>query len=102
MRALLFLSIGLILTGCDNRKVKFSGLNDLVVGVHQIVLYENGEFYLELGAGGAEGKYEIVNDTIRLDYYDKPDNWPAKVLMTKEYFVTISDEGHQSAVKIKR
>jgi hypothetical protein len=101
MRTLLFVSIGLMLTGCENRKVRFAGLNDLVVGVQQIVLYENGEFYLKLGAGGAEGKYEIVEDTVRLNYYDKPDNWPVKMLMTEEYFVTIGDEG-QSAVKIKR
>jgi len=54
MRTLLLMSIGLMFTCCENRKVKLTGLNDLVVGVQQIVLYENGEFYLELGAGGPD------------------------------------------------
>lgn len=94
--------IFLALTACETRTVKFSGLNDLVVGVQQIVLYENGEFYLELGAGGKEGTYEISNDTIDLDYYDEQKNWPEQVVMTEEFFQTVLTEKHNRTIKIQR
>ncbi len=102
MKTIQFILILLVVTACENRKVKYSGLNDLVIGVHQIVLYENGEFYLELGAGGVEGKYELSNDTVMLAYYDKPKNWPDQILMTSEYFETVRNEGHQHTIKIHR
>ena len=90
------------MSSCENRNVKYSGLNDLVVGVQQIVLYENGEFYLELGAGGVEGNYQIQNDTIFLEYKKKPENWPDKILMTDKYFLTIENVKHKKPVKINR
>lgn len=93
--------IVLIFFACERRTVKYSGLNDLVVGVHQVILYENGEFYLELGAGGEEGKYELKNDTVILSYYDKPENWPDKLLMTDDYFSTIYNNTSR-VIKIKR
>ena len=89
-------------SSCETRTVKHSALNDLVVGVHQVVLYENGEFYLELGAGGAEGTYTILHDTVNLNYFDKPENWPDRLLISDEYFQTISTHQHKRSIKIKR
>ena len=102
MRTILLIFIIAILSSCENRKVKYSGLNDLVVGVQQIVLYENGDFYLELGAGGVKGNYQIQNDTILLDYKSKPENWPDKILITDDFFLTIENEEHKKLVKINR
>jgi hypothetical protein len=58
--------------GCHNKKVKYSAFNDLFLGAQQVVLFDNGEFYLELGAGGAEGRYTLQKDTVFLNYYEKP------------------------------
>lgn len=82
--------------------VKYSGLNDLVVGVQQVILYENGEFYLELGAGGTEGTFKIEHDTVYLTYYKQPKNWPDKLLIIKKYFTTVINDGHKVPVKILR
>ena len=90
------------MTSCESRKVKYSGLNDLVIGVQQIVLYENGEFYFELGAGGAKGNYQIQNDTVILEYKNKPQDFPDKILMTENFFQTIENEEYKKIVKIKR
>ena len=90
------------LTACETRTVKFSGLNDLVFGVHQIVLYDNGEFYLELGAGGKEGTYEMHNDTIDLNYADEQEKWPDQILMTEKFFQTIPTDEHTRTIKIHR
>lgn len=87
---------------CDSRKVKYSGLNDLVVGVQQVVLYENSDFYLELGLGGTDGIYKIQNDTVFLNYDIKPDKWPDKILITEKYFETISINRKTNAIKIWR
>ena len=87
---------------CENRSVKHLGLNDLVVGVQQIVLYENAEFYLELGLGGTAGTYTIKNDTVYLHYEDKPQEWPDKLLMTDDYFITINSNSRREPTKIKR
>ena len=91
-----------ILISCNNRKIKYSGLEDLFVGAHQILLYDNNEFRLELGAGSNEGKYEIRNDTIFLKYYENGENWPSRVVMTPYYFFTIDDSGSNFPIKIKR
>jgi hypothetical protein len=98
--ALIFLSI--LFFSCEKREIKYTGLNDLAIGVQQIILYENGEFYLELGAGGAEGIYEIKSDTVFLTYFDNPENWANKILMTKSYFITINDASLKAPIKIKR
>ncbi len=91
-----------IATSCETRTVKYSALNDLVAGVHQVVLYENGEFYLELGAGGTEGTYTILDDSVALHYFDKPEGWPDHLLMTKEHFQTIPTTEHKNSIKINR
>jgi hypothetical protein len=102
MRLLHLTIIFLWLTACETKTVKFSGLNDLFVGVNQIVLYDNGEFYLELGAGGKEGTYEIHSDTIDLDYAYKQENWPDQILMTEKFFQTIPTDEHTRTIKIHR
>ena len=85
----ILLSFFLFTISCEQRIVKYSGLNDLVVGVQQVVLYQNGDFYLELGLGGTEGTYRIKNDTVYLNYDDKPQGWPDKLLMTKDFIILI-------------
>lgn len=96
------ISILLLLFACESRTVKISGLNDLVVGVQQIVLYENGEFYLELGAGGKTGKYEIIQDTVYLSYNGQPESFPTRILITEEFFVTINNKKDIKPIKISR
>ena len=95
-------ALTLLMSSCETRKVKYSGLNDLTIGVQQIILYENGEFYLELGAGGKVGAYEIVNDTINLEYSEDGGNWPDQILMTKEYFRSIANKNHHRPFQIQR
>jgi hypothetical protein len=58
-------------SACKTRTVKYSGLNDLMVGVNQVVLYTNGEFFLELGSGGNKGNYTIISDTVYLRFVEK-------------------------------
>lgn len=96
---ILFLFIGL---SCEFRKVKDSGLNDLVVGVQQFIMYENGDFILELGLGACDGKYKITGDTIYLNYDEINNDWPDKILISKKYFITIPKTGHTDTVKIDR
>ena len=96
------ISILLLLFACESRTVKLSGLNDLVVGVQQIVLYENGEFYLELGAGGKTGSYDVIKDTVYLLYNEPQESFPTRVLITDDFFVTIPDEQHSNSIKIRR
>lgn len=95
------LSFFLLTISCEQRIVKYSGLNDLVVGVQQVVLYQNGDFYLELGLGGTEGTYRIKNDTVYLNYDDKPQGWPDKLLMTKDYFMPIDFYNNGRLIKIE-
>ncbi|WP_156180692.1 hypothetical protein [Rufibacter radiotolerans] len=91
-----------IFSSCEYREVKYSGLNDLVAGVQQVVLYDNGEFYLVLSLGGTEGTYEIKNDTVHLVYTDKPENWPDKLLITDNYFITINSNSSIKPIRIRR
>ena len=70
MRLITVLFLVLLLCACDSRKIKHSGFEDLLLGSYSIILYENNEFFLELGAGGTEGKYGSRNDTVFR--YDKP------------------------------
>lgn len=102
MNQISLIALILILLSCEKQTVKYSGLNDLVVGAQQVVLYENGEFYLELGAGGNEGTFKIINDTVYLEYFKKPENWPDKLLITDEYFSTIMNDGQDKPIKIRR
>ena len=103
MKQLLFLFC-LITVCCKQRNIVHSGLNNLVVGVQQIVLYDDNRFYLELSLGGTEGSYTISNDTIFLKYEEKPSkNWPDELLITKGYFESIkSDSLKSSQLKISR
>ncbi len=96
------IAITLLINSCESRAVKFSGLNDLVAGVQQVVLYENATFFLELGAGGKEGKYQIFNDTIELKYTADPEGFPTRLLMTNDHFITLPQGAHSESIKIKR
>jgi hypothetical protein len=87
---------------CEFRTVKDSGLNDLMVGVQQFIMYENGDFILELGLGGRDGKYKVIGDTIYLNYDEINNDWPDKILVTKKHFITIPKTGHTDTVKIDR
>lgn len=98
-----YLLFMLSLFACEYRVPKESGLNDLVVGVQQFVMYENGEFVLELGLGGVDGNYKIKGDTVYLNYKNKMDDfWPNKILKTEKYFVTIPKNDHTDTIKIRR
>jgi hypothetical protein len=78
-------------------------MDDLFFGVNQIILYENGEFYLELGAGGTEGKYHINQDTINLKYNSKLAlNWPNQFIMTDKYFSSVAINDSDIVIKIAR
>ncbi|GAB3647629.1 hypothetical protein GCM10028791_09930 [Echinicola sediminis] len=90
------------LISCENRTVEYSVQNGLVVGVQQVVLYKNGDFYLELGNGGTGGYYTISLDTVYLNYFNKLENWPCKPLITTEYFQTIPTAEHKKPIKIMR
>ncbi len=93
MRITIGLILFIFLVSCKNKSVKYSGLNDLVIGVQQIVLYDNKEFYIELGAGGLEGKYKIENDTVFLQYRKNPSsNFPNKVIIKKDYFLVLNTD----------
>lgn len=103
MRSLRLIPIIYLLTSCETREVKHSGLNDLVVGVDQIVLYTNGEFYFELGLGGNEGTYKIQGYTVYLTFENKDTLFlPKKLLITDKYFITIYPDSTQRQTKIDR
>lgn len=90
------------LTSCETRTVKYSGLNDMVFGMHSVFLYTNGDFYLELGAGGVDGTYLISNDTVNLQYDSKPDDWPDQLLISDDYIETIPTGQHTRSIRIRR
>lgn len=92
----------IVLYSCDSKKVNESGLNDLVVGVQQIVLYENSEFYLELGAGAKKGTYTVNGDTINLKYNNNSEGWPHQILSQEDYFITIPAANFEQRIKIKK
>ena len=102
MKRTLTILFAFVLFSCENRTEKHSGLNDLVVGSQQIILYDNNDFYLELGGGGQEGKYQIINDTIHLTYDSKPNEWPEKIIISDQYFITVPNDEHKVPVKISR
>ena len=102
-RLIVFITICLIISACENRKIKLTGFDDLLMGSEQIILYENGEFYLELGAGGTTGRYTIKNDTIHLSYIDKPgEGWPNKFVLTDNYFISADTSKKNREIKIPR
>ncbi len=85
-----------------NPKVKHSGLNDLFVGVHQIVFYEDETFYLELGLGGNGGTYKILHDTIHLQYNKKAKILPERIIMTDTTFMVLNAYTKSKQIIIKR
>lgn len=88
---------------CDHRKIVYSGFNDLVVGSQSLILYDDKTFYIEMGSGGMEGKYEINQDVISLKYYNKPsNNWPDIILINKEYFISKDSLDKNKYLKIVR
>lgn len=99
----LYFILLLVVVSCDNRKILYSGFNDLVVGSQSFILYHDNTFYIEMGAGGVEGNYQIINDTVILKYYDKPSaNWPDTILIRKEYFISLDSLDNAKYLKIER
>jgi hypothetical protein len=80
---------------CGTPEVKYSGLNDLAVGVQQVILYEDQTFYLELGLGGNNGEYKLSYNTVYLIYENKPQDWPDYLIMTDEYFLASIGTGEE-------
>jgi len=102
-RFLFFFLISALFISCDKRKIILSGFNDLVIGSQSLILYDDNSFYLELGAGGMEGKYLIQQDTIRLKYFDEPKtNWPETILIKPDYFVGLDSKNNNKILKIRR
>lgn len=100
-KTLLKISVLLLtfLFSCESNEVLYTGLNDKVIGVDQIVLYTNSKFYLEIGLGGKKGEYTIKNDTIKLNYTDRIENYPKYLIMNEDHFIT---EINVKQIKIKR
>lgn len=73
-----------------------------MVRAQQVVLFDNGEFYLELGLGRAERTYEINKDAKFLIYSDKPINWPDRLLRTDVYLITDGTDSSIAPVIIRR
>jgi len=90
-------------TSCDSRKIVHSGFNDLLVGSQSIILYDDKTFYIEMGAGGVAGNYQIEQDIIQLKYFDKPsENWPDIMLIRENYFIAQDSLDAARYLKIKR
>lgn len=88
---------------CDNRKIVYSGFNDLVFGSQSFILYDDKSFYIEMIAGGVEGNYQINHDTVKLKYFDKPSlNWPDVMLIRKDYFIALDSLDNAKYLKIRR
>ena len=100
---LLYLALILTSVSCDNRKIVQSGFNDLVFGSQSFILYDDNTFYIEMGAGGLEGNYQINHDTVKLKYFDKLDtNWPDMMLIRKDYFISSDSLDNTKYLKISR
>lgn len=100
---LLYLASMLTIISCDTRKIVHSGFNDLVVGSQSFILYNDSTFYLEMGAGGVKGNYQINQDVVKLKYFDKPSkNWPDTMLIRKDYFISKDSLDNAKCLKIKR
>jgi hypothetical protein len=101
-KGLLAISIFTVLS-CRQNKIVYSGLNDLVVGVQQIILYDDNRFLLELSLGGTEGSYKKFGDTVILSYDNKPSTkWPDTLLITKDYFELFDSNANHGRTKIRR
>src|ERR1044071_1698690 len=77
LRKTCFIILLVVVFACENRKVKYSGMNDKFIGVEQVVLFENGDFYLEIDEYNTEGTYHMKGDTVHLKYKKMPSpTWP--------------------------
>ncbi len=103
MKKLLFLIFILPIFSCRQNKIMYSGLNDLVVGAQQVILYNDNRFFRELSFGGTEGIFKKTGDTVILIYDNKPSlNWPDRLLITKDYFELFDLNTNLGRTKIHR
>ncbi|NCU02520.1 MAG: hypothetical protein GXC73_00910 [Chitinophagaceae bacterium] len=73
------------------------------MGSQSFILYDDGTFYIEMGAGGVNGNYQIDRDIINLKYFDKPSsNWPDVMLIRNTYFISIDSLDKAKYLKISR
>ncbi len=95
--------IMLTLYSCRQDKIIYSGLNDLVIGAQQVILYDDNRFLLEIGMGGTEGNFKKAGDTILLFYDDKPSaKWPDTLLITKDYIELFDTNTNHGRTRIRR
>lgn len=92
----------ILFLSCDNRKIKHVGLNEFIEGFQIVRIYENGDFFIDLGEGGQEGVCEIKNDTVYIKYNNEKHQWPKKLYMSKTYFETVADKNNPKSIKISR
>jgi hypothetical protein len=98
-----FLVLTFFLSSCNNREILLSGFNDMALGSQQFILYDDNTFYIEMGAGGTDGTYQICHDTVKLKYFEKPSqNWPNEMLIRKNCFITIDVSNKEKYLKINR
>jgi hypothetical protein len=97
------ISLFLACAACEDRKIKYSGMNDKFIGVEQVVLFENGDFYLEIDEYNTEGTYRIKGDTVLLNYNKRPSaTWPGHLTMKEEYFLIDHPDSAVGFIKIMR
>ncbi len=96
MRLLVLLHSAFLFGACNTPEIKYLGLNDLVVGVQQVILYEDQTFYLELGLEGNKGEYKLSYDTVYLTYEKKPQDWPEYLIITDDYFLASIGSGEEA------
>jgi hypothetical protein len=78
-------------------------MNDKFIGVEQVVLFENGDFYLEIDELNTEGTYQMKGDTILLTYTHQPSpTWPKHLTMTDDYFLVNHPDTTVGPIKIMR
>lgn len=91
------------LFSCHDRKIIYSGFNDLVVGSQSFMLYDDSTFYIEMGMGSAEGSYTMEKDKVYLKYIEKPSlNWPDIIFIRKDYFIVSDSLDNERSLKIFR
>lgn len=88
---------------CESRKIVYAGFNDLVAGSQSFILYNDNTFYLQMGAGGIEGKYQISHDTVQLNYFNKPSvKSPVAMLIRRDHFISLDNVKNTKHLKILR
>lgn len=102
MKLFIFTIIIICFSCSEQREIKYSGFDDLFLGVHDIKLFNNGEFSLELSVGAREGVYKTHSDTVYLNYYDSTDNWPEKALIMEKKFIMLNGKNSDNKTTITR